>query len=169
MKLERREKETRMHALLPGLKSALNYHPLFVHFPIALWLAALLFELLSFVGGKGEEMHRVASWLLYLGTLAGVVTVLTGLAAEDSVPLGPARGVMEFHEEMMLTTFALAVALSGFAYFFQHRFTKKLRRLFLVGLIVLGVLMTLGADRGAEMVYQYGVSVNWSHALQQKR
>ncbi len=158
-----------MHALLPGLENALNYHPLFVHFPIALWLAALLFELLSHLGGRGEEMHRAACWLLYLGTLAGVVTVLTGLAAEDLVPRGPVRGVMEFHETMMLTTFVLAVALSGFVYFLQHRFTKTLRRLFLVGLIALGVLLTLGADRGAEMVYQYGVSVNWSHALQQKR
>jgi uncharacterized membrane protein len=157
-----------MDSLLPGLKSALNYHPLFVHFPIALWLAALLFELLA-LGAKGEELHRTACWLLYLGTLAGVVTVLTGLAAEQSVPRGPAHGVMEFHQEMMLATFFLAVALSGFAYFYQHRFTKKLRRLFLTGLVVLAVLLTLGADRGAEMVYQYGVSVNFSRALQQKR
>ncbi len=158
-----------MDALLPGLKNALSYHPLFVHFPIALWLAALLFELLSLAGGEGEEMHRTACWLLYLGTLAGVVTVLTGLAAADGVPRGPARSVMEFHEEMMIATFALAVALSGGAYFFQHRFTRNLRRIFLAGLVALAVLLTLGADRGAEMVYQYGVSVNWSHALQQKK
>ncbi len=32
---------------MPGLNALLNYHPLFVHFPIALWLAALFFEALS--------------------------------------------------------------------------------------------------------------------------
>jgi uncharacterized membrane protein len=157
-----------MDALLPGLKSAVNYHPIFVHFPIALWLAALLFELLA-LGAKGEEMHRTACWLLYLGTLAGVVTVLTGLLAEDAVPLGPARAVMEFHEEMMLVTFFLAVALSLFALLSRRRLAGRLRRVFLAGLIALGVLLTIGADRGAEMVYQYGVSVNFSRALGRKR
>jgi uncharacterized membrane protein len=157
-----------MDALLPGLKSAVNYHPIFVHFPIALWLAALLFELLA-LGAKGEEMHRTACWLLYLGTLAGVVTVLTGLLAEDAVPLGPARAVMEFHEEMMLVTFFLAVALSLFALLSRRRLAGRLRRVFLAGLIALGVLLTIGAGRGAEMVYQYGVSVNFSRALGRKR
>jgi hypothetical protein len=28
--------------LLPGWRSALNHHPALVHFPIALWLAALI-------------------------------------------------------------------------------------------------------------------------------
>ena len=32
-----------MEVLFPGLSSALNVHPLFVHFPIVLWLTALLF------------------------------------------------------------------------------------------------------------------------------
>ena len=36
-----------MLAILPGLKGMLNYHPLFVHFPIAFWLGALLFEILA--------------------------------------------------------------------------------------------------------------------------
>jgi len=36
-----------MDFLLPGLRGMLNDHPLFVHFPIALWLAALLFEALA--------------------------------------------------------------------------------------------------------------------------
>ena len=37
----------------------------------------------------------------------------------------------------------------------------------LLGLVVLGILLTIGADRGAQLVYQYGSAVNWSTAQQQ--
>ncbi len=156
-----------MSEILPGLKAALNYHPIFVHFPIALWLAALLFEFLSTVSGN-EDLHRTAMRLLYLGTLAGTVTVLSGLAAESSVPeTGPARDTFEFHETMMLVTFSLSVGLCLFAFLARKNFTAKLRKLMLVGLAVLATLLTIGADRGGAMVFKYGVSVNWPAARQQ--
>ena len=43
-----------------------------------------------------------------------------------------------------------------------------MRKIFLAGLLVLAGLMTAGADRGAQLVYQYGVSVDWSKAQPQK-
>ena len=56
--------------MLPGLRAALNYHPMFVHFPIVLWLAALLFQVLA-LRRSSDEMQRVGTWMLYLGTLNG--------------------------------------------------------------------------------------------------
>jgi uncharacterized membrane protein len=38
----------------------------------------------------------------------------------------------------------------------------------LLGLCVLAVLVIFGADRGAQLVYEYGSAVNWSTAEQQK-
>jgi hypothetical protein len=38
----------------------------------------------------------------------------------------------------------------------------------LLGLCILGVFVTLGADRGAQLVYEYGSAVNWPTAEQQK-
>jgi len=70
--------------MLPGLKSMLNYHPLFVHFPIALWFAALLYEALA-IWRSNDEWHRTAVRLLYLGTLAAFVAAFTGWLAESSV------------------------------------------------------------------------------------
>ena len=157
-----------MQALLPGLKAALNYHPIFVHFPIVLWLGALLFESLA-AWRSSDELHRTATYLLYLGTLAGIITVITGLYAQGSVPAGPASEAMEFHEAVMLSSFSLSVGLCMFAFFARKNFTARLQKLFLVGLAVLAVLVTLGADRGAQMVYQYGVSVNWSNAEKQQK
>ena len=157
-----------MDAILPGLKGMLNYHPVFVHFPIAFWLGALLFEAVSILRGS-DDLHRTATRLLYLGTLAGLVAAGTGLLAEESVPeAGPAREVMELHEKLMLITTSLALGLCLMAFFLRNNFTLKLRRLFVLGLLVVVALLAIGADRGAQLVYQYGTAVNWPAAQPQK-
>lgn len=153
--------------MLPGLREALNFHPVFVHFPIVLWLAALLFELLAVWRGS-DELQRTAARLLYLGTLAAIVTVLTGLAAADSVPPGDARPVVQLHETLMLTATSLGVALCLFAFFARMNFTAQLRKWMLLGLVILSVLLVIGTDRGAQLVYGYGAAVNWATAQQQK-
>jgi uncharacterized membrane protein len=149
-----------MQSLLPGIHSMLNPHPLFVHFPLALWLAALLFELIA-VGKSNEEWQRNAVRLLYLGTFAAILAVSTGWLAEKSVPeAGPAHEVMEIHEAMMLISTSVAMGLSLFAFLKRKKLTGGAQRLLLLGLIVLGVLLILGSDRGAQLVYQYATSVN---------
>jgi uncharacterized membrane protein len=153
--------------MLPGLKSALNYHPMFVHFPIVLWLTALLFELLAVWRGS-DEMQRTASRMLYLGTLAALVTLLTGFEAGDSIPQGDAQRVMGIHETLMLISTSLALALSLFAFVQRKCLTPQMRKLMLLGMLLLAILLTIGADRGAELVYRYGSAVNWSTAQQQK-
>jgi uncharacterized membrane protein len=153
--------------MLPGLRAALNYHPIFVHFPIVLWFAALLFELLA-VWCASDDMQRTASRMLYLGTLAAIITALTGLAAENSVPPGDAQRVLGVHETLMLVSTSLAIALCIFAFFVRKSFTPQFRKIMLFGLCVLGALVIVGADRGAQLVYGYGTAVNWSTAQQQK-
>jgi uncharacterized membrane protein len=157
----------RRQAMFPGLKAALNFHPLFVHFPIVLWLVALFFELLA-IWHSSDELQRTASRLLYLGTLAAIVTAMTGLAAESSVPPGEAQRAVGIHEALMLTATSAAIGLCMFAFFMRKNFTAKLRKIMLLGLVLLGVLLTIGADRGAQLVYGYGSAVNWTTAQQQK-
>jgi uncharacterized membrane protein len=157
-------------AILPGLKAMLNYHPVFVHFPIALWLGALLFEALAAArssaarGTSKEELHRTAVLLLYLGTLSAFFAVGTGLLAEDSVPQSsPAHDVMELHQTLTLIATSLA-GLCMAAFFLRENFTSRRRKIFLFGLVALAALMAVGADRGAQLVYQYGTGVNWPAA-----
>jgi uncharacterized membrane protein len=47
--------------------------------------------------------------------------------------------------------------------------THGLKVVLLVGLLILAVITTIGADRGAEMVYRYGIGVNWTTAVQLKK
>ena len=55
-----------------------------------------------------------------------------------------------------------------FAFFTRKDFAAKLRKVLLLGLVLLGILLTIGADRGAQLVYGYGSAVNWATAQQQK-
>ena len=162
-----------MKAILPGLNGMLNVHPIFVHFPIVFWLGALLFEALAVLrpapGGAGlgssDELHRTAARLLYLGTLAGLLAVGTGLLAQEAVPeKGPAHEVVELHETLMLITTSLALGLCMVAFFLRNNFTPGRRKLLLLGLLAVAGLLTIGADRGAQLVYQYGTAVNWPAA-----
>lgn len=153
--------------MLPGLKAVLNIHPMLVHFPIALWLAALLFEAWAVIRNS-EDWHRTAARLLYLGTVAGILTVLSGLAAEKSVPAGQAMIVVGIHKTLMILTTSLALGLSLFALAFRKNFTAAYRKYLLAGLVAIAILMTLGGDRGAQLIYQYGAAVDWSTAQQQK-
>ncbi|MBI3670059.1 MAG: DUF2231 domain-containing protein [Acidobacteria bacterium] len=149
-----------MLSILPGLKGMLNYHPLFVHFPIAFWVGALLFEALA-VARSSEDWHKTAARLLYLGTLLAFAAVGTGLLAESSVmEMGPAHDVFELHEKLMYVTTSAAVGLCMFVFFLRKRFTPGVQKLFLAGLVILAVLLTVGADRGAQLVYQYATSVH---------
>lgn len=152
-----------MRNLLPGWAAAPNHHPAFVHFPIVLWLTALLFEIFA-VARRNDPAHRAAVWLLWLGTLGGTLAVYTGLSAGKTVPasVGP---VLEAHEQLMLVGYFLALGLSAFALLAGRRLTHGLKVVVLVGLLILAVLVTLGADRGAEMVYRYGLGVDWKTAV----
>jgi len=162
-------KENSMDAVFPGLKGMLNYHPLFVHFPIALWTAALLFEIAARLAKK-DELHRIACGVLALGAFAAIPTVMSGWSAESSVPgRGAAHDIKELHETLMVTASILSGILASLGLFVLPRKpTAALRAAFLAGLVVLVGMMVVGADRGALLVYHYGTSVDWAAAQQQK-
>ena len=145
--------------ILPGITEMANVHPLFVHFPIALLNGFLLMELLGAITDKAS-LRAAATWMLYLGTLGAVATVITGLMAASSV--GHGEGVHELmlsHKNHGLVVLAIALVLSIWRLAVSERFSTKSRVAhFILAVIMVGI-MTVGADKGGLMVYKYGVSV----------
>jgi len=160
--------------LFPGLQSLPNYHPLFVHFPIALWTAAFLFEVAARVVPQEwisrETLHHIALASLALGALAAIPTVMTGWSAQEGVPpTGPAHDIKELHENLMVSASILSGILAAVGLFVLPRKpSAMLRTAFLAGLVLLVILMAFGADRGAMLVYHYGTGVDWSAVQKQK-
>ena len=57
-------------------------HPLFVHFPIALFSTGLLIDILSrFWESHKEELDSVGLWIMGFALLSSVFTALTGIIA----------------------------------------------------------------------------------------
>jgi uncharacterized membrane protein len=158
-----------MGSLFPGLHGMANSHPFFVHFPIALWIAALIFELAARIA-KNDELHRMACGVLALGALAAVPTVFSGWSAESAVPdAGAAHDVKELHKTLMVTASILSGVLAALGLFvLPRRPLSSLRAAFLLGLLLLAGLVSVGADRGALLVYHFGTSVDWAAAQSQK-
>jgi uncharacterized membrane protein len=155
-----------METLLPGVSAIPNVHPMFVHFPIAFFLGALAMEGLALFWR--EKYHDVAARMLYLGTLMAVVTLPTGFMAMNSVAAADPRGheapghdFIHIHGNWMVSVTLVSILLSAYLFWVDKKQKKGGYRLGVsFGLLLLCFLLTLGADRGARLVYEFGTGVN---------
>lgn len=140
---------------MPGVDALQNIHPLIVHFPIALLLAATLVYFIAWVARR-EEWSRAALWMLALGTLGALVAVRTGLSAAEGVMLAPSvrEHILVHHKHYMLAVMVLSVVLTMWA-LLARPMPRRGRLLFLAALLVMAALVTKGADYGAWMVFGY--------------
>jgi uncharacterized membrane protein len=146
--------------LLPGVQHLQNVHPLVVHFPIAFLVGAVLFYFLAWIF-RNQTFATTAFLLVILGTLAAAAAVGTGLYGEEGVMVSRSvrEHLLEVHEKLMIVTLGLSIALTAWA-LLARPFPKKKRLLFLFSLLVLLGIMTVGADYGARMVYDYNAGGN---------
>lgn len=145
--------------LMPGLSSMDNIHPVLVHFPIA-FLSA--FFALDMIGTLAKKQHwrNVAGWLLYLGAVAAVFTVIAGFSAAGSVAHGEeVHAIMERHKNFGVAVLCLAILLSAWRAISGSVIEGMANWFFLILAALLFGLMVLGADLGGLMVYQYGAAV----------
>jgi uncharacterized membrane protein len=143
--------------LLPGLTHAPNLHPFFVHFPLVLWPAALVFWV---VGAKrgGAGAWRTGSLLLMAAVFLATAPIATGLAAEEQFHdhAQPWMEKIHVHRNFMIgTTVAAALVLS--LAFTRWARTSKGRWVLVILLALVNVAGVLGGDRGAELVLRHGV------------
>ena len=139
-----------------------NIHPLLVHFPLALLIAAGAVDIMSLAFRRNKPLRESATLLYVLGTMAAAAAYVTGRAAAQAIWLpGMAQPVLGEHWDWALRTvwfFAIvtvvrlvllrpsrrdpgAAIIAGFA---------------LAGLMGIGLLLETG-DRGGRLVYQHGV------------
>jgi uncharacterized membrane protein len=142
-------------ALFPGVRHLQNLHPLVVHFPIAFLTGAALFYVLSWIFPR-DPLRYTAFSLLVVGAISAAAAVGTGLYAEDGVMISRSvrAHLLETHEKFMIGTLALSVLLSIWA-IAARPFPQKKRPVFILLLFILLAVMSLGADYGARMVYDY--------------
>jgi uncharacterized membrane protein len=144
------------------LISAQEWHPIAVHFPLALVLTGTLALSASCI--EGLKRHRAAlatvgTWNVCLGAVGALFALGTGLAAVVSIHVDPgARAAVGLHVKWAIfTTMALLLlAVWRGAGSLQD---AKPSRWFLGVLWAVAAALVVTGYRGGQNVYRYGVGL----------
>lgn len=139
-----------------------NWHPAFVHFPIAFASASVFF----FVAAKLVTEEKLAAqylasgrWMLWGAAIFACIAAVFGWLAFNSVEHDEAGHLaMTAHRNWALGTLGALILLSAWTVWFR-RFSVKPTFGFLILLIVGWLLVLSTAWHGAELVYRHGIGV----------
>ena len=141
-----------------GLDQVLNVHPVFVHFPVALFPTALLCYTIGILRHQ-ERFLFAGRMVLSLAAISALVAILTGLAAEDTFPHSETlHRMMETHETIGSTVTILAGFLWVWS-FIDRAGIPKWPILFLAALLATTLLVFQNGDLGGRMVFVEGAAV----------
>ena len=140
-----------------------NYHPILVHFTIALLSISVLFYLLRLLLPVNhrwkEQWLNMANWSLWTGCLFAIATVIAGWFAYNSVAHDmSSHAAMTLHRNWALPTATLFLLL-GFSSIRLAIRNKTPGFKFLSVSILAAILLMVTGWLGAEAVYRYGLGV----------
>lgn len=137
-------------------------HPMFVHFPLAFYVATLSLDILSKVG-QFPAAPVATTWLLLGAFAASLVAVTTGLVDRSTTrPGSKVRARVNLHMWLQLVTAVLFVV--NFAIRWPDRHLAEAEPLWIVlDVIGVGTLM-VGQYLGGLLVYSIGMRVGESAA-----
>lgn len=140
------------------------FHPPLTDFPIAAYILAAGFDVMSAVGGEDErwarELWHVATFTFIAGLAVSVLAALTGLwdAWKSSEAGTQARRTINTHAAIMITVTVLALA--NVVWRLAEYDNEPVTPIGIVVLsVVIAVLVSIGATFGGTLVYDYGFNV----------
>lgn len=148
-----------------------SLHPKFVHFPVALFLAYTLLEIIGIVFKK-EVFTKSAYIILVLALLGAVAAVFTGDQASEAaeklsdqlenteitIPLG----AIDAHEEYANISLWYMVGLAVLRTYLliKKRFSGWLKYAFIILTLIGSFFIFETALLGGKLVYQHGVGTD---------
>jgi len=137
------------------------FHPLVVHFPIALLFTSVFFDLLAIIT-ENKNARQTAFWLLILGLIGGIVAAVFGFWIEEAVE---ATGVPELavdrHETFAVITLIVFGILLFFRWWIRNRWSGRDRVIYLCGAMLGLLVLSITGFYGGELVYRYGAGVTF--------
>lgn len=131
-------------------------HPKLVHFPIALFLTALGFELMSLVSKK-TAFHQCAVYMYVFAALLTPLVVRTGIWEAERLHLN--HPLLDKHKLLALWTMWSSLMSLPVLWLSHKEFSKYFRVIFFLFLLAVSGVVGYAGHLGGQMVYEYGVGV----------
>jgi len=138
-----------------------NWHPIFIHFTIALFsIATLLIVGSLFMKHHCKSKILDAGYInLWLGCLSTVAAVLAGFQAYNTVTHDAiSHAAMTDHRNWAMLTASIFLILTLWS-IKLYRHNNKQNLLFMGCLVIATMLLSITGWKGAEVVYRYGIGV----------
>lgn len=137
-----------------------NIHPLIVHFPIVLLIAALFFDAAGLVFKKAKWLEKSAMILYAIGTAAIIVTFFTGRSAADGLDI-PANVIPSVSEhadwaEITLWFFIIFSVVRLAIGLLWKSVNRTIVFVVIIGFVGIYPLFQTG-EKGAKLVFGYGL------------
>ena len=141
-----------------------NIHPLVIHFPISLLLAAVLCDILSAIRPDTSSIRNSATWLYCVGGGMTMAAYFTGLSAAGGILVSPAATphvATHFLWADRTTWFFIFFASFRLAVSFIWQTTSRWVAItsFLLAVFGLGLLVVT-FEHGGRLVFQHGLGVS---------
>lgn len=136
--------------------STSHLHPLLVHFPIALVIFGFLAELVFLFFKKETSLSKMGYYLLIVGTLAAIVTWLTGNFFTSELE-GAAGKIRDSHELFATITlgFLLVTSVLKTSLLMLKNENPTLKTLAFVFYGIAAVSVSITGYLGGSLVYDY--------------
>lgn len=137
-------------------------HPPLTDIPVAAYVLAMVFDILSFVKGDGiaRDMFRAATFVIIGGAIVSIPTALTGFWdwKKSTPPRTQAWRTANWHMAVMLTVTSI-VFTNIIVRLADYERTEATTGIVLILSVLAGSLVSYGAAYGGTLVYEYEFNV----------
>ena len=136
--------------------NATHFHPMTVHFPVALIMVGFLAELLSLFFKKEAWLSKASLWLMILGSLGAIVSYLTGeyFTVEYT---GKAGDLKETHELFAKITMWVIIAATLIRLFLSYlkKDESNIKWMVFILYFIAALSVAITGFLGGSLVYNY--------------
>ena len=137
-------------------------HPMVVHFPIALLITSVVFDLLA-TRWRRESFRDAGFYTLLAGLLGAAAAVLTGALAEEvAEDKGIPESVLEIHAALGYATLLFFIGLLALRLLMRWGLIREIPALYLTMGFIGIVILTMAGYVGGSLVFDFGAGVDIS-------